>query len=169
MAKRVTPDAVIDLTLDSDDEQESRLSDIRKNLYKNDQKKKKAKINSNDVVELLDSPVAAVAAAVTATSSQYDGVEIVDAPAATIAEEETTNSTDGDVVMVGTINEMRLPHMRPHCTKFQFQPNSNNRSDIRMSNALHCDLCYCYVCDKPVKECSVSSFSTVKKRVLSQQ
>ena len=168
MAKRVTPDAVIDLTLDSDsdDEQEARLSDVRKNLYESDQKKRKVKTepsaSSNGIVDILDAPA-------TTSPAQYDGVEIVDAPSAKKVSEETTNSTDGDVVMIGTVNEMRLPHMRPHCTKFKFQPNSNNRLDILMSNAQHCDLCFCYVCDKPVKECSVSSFSTVKKRVLSQQ
>lgn len=169
MAKRITPDAVIDLTLDSDtdDEQHARLSDVRKNLYGSDQKKKKVKTepsaSSNGIVDTLDAPA-------TTPSTQFDDVEIVDVPAAKIAAEESlTNDTDGDVVMVGTINETILPHMRPHCTKFKFQPNPNNRSNVRVSNALHCDLCYCYVCDKPVKECEVSSFSTFKKRLLSQQ
>ena len=169
MAKRVTPDAVIDLTLDSDsdDEQEARLSDVRKNLYESDQKKRKVKTetsaSSKGIVDILDAPA-------TTSPAQYDGVEIVDAPSAkNVSEESPANDTDGDVVICGTVNEMRLPHMRPHCTKFQFQLNLNNRSDVRVSNALHCDLCYCYVCDKPVKECTVSSFLTFKKRVLSQQ
>lgn len=160
MAKRITPDNVIDLTLDSDDEQESWLGDIRKNLYPRTPQMKKKKIKtegSNNIkTEGSNSKSNATAA------SKYDEVEIVDAPDAQIAEEVAANDAeaDGEVLMVGTVNETRLPHMRQHCTKFKFEYIRYHVPFITLSNALHCDLCYCYVCDKPAKECAVSFVST---------
>lgn len=152
MAKRITPDNVIDLTLDSDDEQESWLGDIRKNLYPRTPQMKKKKIKT----EGSNSKSNATAA------SKYDEVEIVDAPDAQIAEEVAANDAeaDGEVLMVGTVNETRLPHMRQHCMKFKFEYIRYHVPFITLSNALHCDLCYCYVCDKPAKECAVSFVST---------
>ena len=44
---------------------------------------------------------------------------------------------------------VKLPHMRQHCTKHKFVPNST------ISNSKFCDLCYCFVCDIPAKECKV--------------
>jgi hypothetical protein len=64
MAKRVSPGAVIDLTLDSDDEKESRLGDIKKNLYSNKKFKAGPTRNAaidNDVV-IIDAPALKMAA-----------------------------------------------------------------------------------------------------------
>jgi hypothetical protein len=100
-------------------------------------------------------------AAAAASVVQYDDVEVVEAsaPAISTADVATKNfdaDNDDDVIMVGTINEVRLPHMRHFCVKFEFQQNPKSRFDISTKNSEYCDLCYCYVCDTPVKECKVS-------------
>ena len=128
--KRVSPDSVIiDLTdLDDNDDQESRLGDIRRRL---------AGVGGNKAKRAKE-------------SVEDDFVRIIDTPAPKMKEKSTTTKeTDDDVVLVGTVNEMRLPHMRQHCTQFKFKP-----IDFR-SNEKHCDLCYCYVCDCPVSKCTV--------------
>jgi hypothetical protein len=75
---------------------------------------------------------------------------------------------DEDVVVEGVRNEMRLPHIRQHCTTFRFNStgpaataaasasfnNSGNYlKSVLEENNKSCDLCYCYVCDGPVKDC----------------
>jgi hypothetical protein len=161
MAKRNAPDDIIDLTFDdSDDDTKKsiRNSSTNETKRKNQQQKKKAKRElpiSGDGVEIIESPSKVIAPA----AIKDDEIEIVDAPAPEVAVALLrTNNTngDGDIQMVGTVNETRLPHMRPHCTKCKFQMNSSNRADIRANNEKKCDLCYCYVCDCPVKDCKVS-------------
>lgn len=49
----------------------------------------------------------------------------------------------GDVEVVGTMNPMRLPHMRQHCTEFPFD------EDVQK----FCGDCFCYVCDVSASEC----------------
>jgi hypothetical protein len=158
MAKRVSPDAVIDLTFDSDNEneQESRYGDIRKHLYHKTQNKK-TKTSRNAL--LKNEAIGKRSPSTPLDDDDDDEVEIVDVPApkVTVASLPTNNTNgDGDIEMVGTVNETRLPHMRQHCTKFKFQTNHSNRAEIRTSNEKHCDLCYCFVCDCPVKDCKVS-------------
>ena len=74
---------------------------------------------------------------------------------------------DEDVVVAGVRNEMRLPHMRQHCTTFRFNSTGpvataasasfNNHENYQISileeNNKSCDLCYCYICDGPVTDC----------------
>jgi hypothetical protein len=60
-------------------------------------------------------------------------------------------NNDDDIQLVGTANETRLPHMRQHCTEYPFVSSGTN---AKTSNETYCDLCYCYVCDKPAKECA---------------
>lgn len=135
MAKRVSPGAVIDLTLDSDDEKESRLGDIKKNLYSN--KKFKAEPTRNAAID--------------------NDVVIIDAPAVKMAAYAPTGTVgaDDDLEVVGIRKECRLPHLRQHCTHNPFQTSPQNNS---IPNEKHCDLCYCYCCDCPVNDCKVSHF-----------
>ncbi len=96
-----------------------------------------------------------------------EGVEVVEATApvlaaATMVPEQAKNTaTDKDVVVEGVLNETRLPHMRQHCTRCPFNFHSVT-SSRRETNSSSCDLCYCYVCDCPVKDCKnwYSSTST---------
>ncbi|CAM9800879.1 unnamed protein product [Chrysoparadoxa australica] len=79
-----------------------------------------------------------------------DSCMVVDAP--TPAEVPTTGAAtsqdeDGDECMVvGGTAAVSLPHLRCHCTEYPFdKPEERTKA---------CDCCYCYLCDKPTKECS---------------
>jgi hypothetical protein len=161
-AKQVSPDTVIDLTLDSDNEQDKRqVGDVRKILYSGSRKKnKRAKTEradnapmQYDDVEIIDPPItedrkpAAATAATTSTpTTNHDGVEIVDAPAPPVAAATSARkeNADEDLQVVGTKNEVRLPHNRCSCTTLKFTANLFDRDDLREANDKHCDLCYCY-------------------------
>jgi hypothetical protein len=161
-AKQVSPDTVIDLTLDSDDEQDKRqVGDVRKSLYSGSRKKNKrvkTECSDNaamqyDDVEVVDppitedrKPVAATAPTTNAPTINHDGVEIVDAPAPLMAAAASARKEDADedLQVVGTKNAVRLPHNRCSCTTFKFTTNPSNRDDLREANEKHCDLCYCY-------------------------
>ena len=57
---------------------------------------------------------------------------------------------DEDGIMVtGQKNAMNLPHNRQNCTHNVF----NKAAEHAESNKEFCDLCYCYVCDGPAKDC----------------
>ena len=141
MPKRTSPTCVVDLTLDSDDEeQDNRLGDVRANLLGSSSKKaKKTRVgikseNSNstptkyDDVEIVEVP-----------NVNYDDVEVVEASAPTMVAQApaaaASTQNDDDVVMVGTVNEVKLPHVRPHCTKFPFRPR---RSHVRSRTTTAC-------------------------------
>jgi hypothetical protein len=98
-------------------------------------------------------------------------VEIVQAVAPVIrpvasAQAAAATTSDDDIVVVGTANESRLPHMRQHCSDNMFAPYHDPKSRFsRLSstevaalgntgNREFCNLCFCYVCDKPAKDCS---------------
>eukprot|EP00984_Skeletonema_dohrnii_P010724 scaffold4208_cov116-Skeletonema_dohrnii-CCMP3373.AAC.3 len=106
-------------------------------------------------------------------SDDDSAVEIVDAAAfreqqqqqAAAAAAATTNNNNGgedsdeELQCVGTANETKLPHNRQDCLTFRY--NNNNTSngtsccaETTMENAKFCQLCYCYVCDKPASECT---------------
>jgi len=70
--------------------------------------------------------------------------------------------SDEELQCVGTANETKLPHNRQDCLEFRYN-NSNHAinsssssccADITLENAKFCQLCYCYVCDKPASECN---------------
>jgi hypothetical protein len=92
-----------------------------------------------------------------------DDVQLLDTPngegtnSLSIPVEETTDSANnGEVAVVGTKNHVPLPHMRQHCTIHPFQterPAGCTLGEWVLKNSEHCDLCFCFVCDVPVKDC----------------
>jgi hypothetical protein len=71
------------------------------------------------------------------------------------------SNSDEELEIVGTTNEQRLPHNRQDCLEYRYTPTlpSNNSSSSSAAattnnNAQFCQLCYCYVCDKPAVECT---------------
>ena len=154
MSKKRT---VIDLTLsDSDDD----ADDAKKPAASSSSKKPKATSRSS-TVKREGKPAAAAAKATPALED--DGLEVVDQsdqPLVPVARMPTpsTSANDDDVEVVGAKNEVRLPHMRQHCTQFKFDPTPSTvqqqyQQSTLDTNSKSCDLCYCYVCDCPVKEC----------------
>lgn len=57
---------------------------------------------------------------------------------------------DDAIQVVGTVGHVRLPHLRQDCTESIFKVSDA----VAAGNSECCDLCYCYVCDKPASECS---------------
>lgn len=88
--------------------------------------------------------------------------------AATHHASTSSTAANEEVIIVGTANESRLPHMRQHCPENKFVPNviylSNRQciteeqrkalTEAKLGNRACCDLCFCYVCDKPAKDCT---------------
>lgn len=88
----------------------------------------------------------------TAVNNCDDEVEVVAAPAVVTTVNEGRESTQqDDVQVVGTSNALRLPHMRCHCTVYKYIVDL---TEAPSDNLDCCDLCYCYVCDTLVKDCS---------------
>jgi hypothetical protein len=92
-----------------------------------------------------------------------DEIEIVDASevAVNVVQVVHKNATDEDdeVIVVGHVNHVELPHLRQHCTAFPFDEDTPDVHDVYAQsvvtvNVQSCPLCYCYVCDRPVKDCS---------------
>ena len=75
---------------------------------------------------------------------------------------EDENDED-DVMIVGKVKSLQLPHMRQHCTENQFICDVRHLFDKKKCiekanegwkhNSKYCPLCYCYVCDIPASEC----------------
>jgi hypothetical protein len=102
--------------------------------------------------------------------SDTDDVEIVDPPPSEykfVHNDQTLDTTikqqkqlprkeseddDHDSVQVVATSMLTLPHMRQHCTVHPFS-NRTNSDDAAKNNEITCDLCYCYVCDVPAKDC----------------
>ncbi|KAL3804869.1 hypothetical protein HJC23_006641 [Cyclotella cryptica] len=61
---------------------------------------------------------------------------------------------DDDLQIVGSTNCTILPHNRQDCIhpNSRFVAEDKPEAD-RRDNAKFCKLCYCYVCDKPAREC----------------
>jgi hypothetical protein len=77
-------------------------------------------------------------------------VEVVErAPAVVYTSREGGETNDDDEIqLVGTVNEQKLPHMRPHCLEHVYQSSTGIHQNQRF-----CDLCYCYVCDVKASDC----------------
>jgi hypothetical protein len=78
------------------------------------------------------------------------------APVSTATATTSTAAGDGDdIELVGTKNQVLLPHMRQHCTEKYFQGNTGYSSAAgKAINSQFCSHCYCYVCDVSVGECA---------------
>jgi hypothetical protein len=162
----LTDNVVIDLTEDDEEEQERRFGNVRKELepsvssLSKGQHRKKIKLECN--------PTISTTTTTTQTQMRDDGdydddddVEIVEPvipKLASITPSEKYKQLykqggigvgvaddDDDVVVEGVLNETRLPHIRQYCAKFPFKMGSHH---------LNCDMCYCYICDCPVRECN---------------
>lgn len=185
MAKRPSPDSVIciDLT-ESDDEREKKLEDVRKRLkgtpaattvkLEGAARAPTTNTTSNDD----NDGGGKIRSCASIQQQRWKGeVEIVEpaapeihavAPAAAQASDAATGNDDDDVMLVGTANESRLPHMRQHCPDNKFVQDVvslNRRFDrtteqiMTLNEGQHgnpkcCDLCYCFVCDKKASECT---------------
>ena len=116
-------------------------------------------------------------------ASNDDDVEIVAPIAPKIISIEGGDNGDGNdngddndndsVVVEGVVNEARFPHMRQHCTRSAFDPNfllrprsarmiSKSQTSIIDVNKQSCDLCYCFICDCPVKDCKQWASSSIQ-------
>jgi hypothetical protein len=106
-----------------------------------------------------------------------DGIEIVDPPP---PQDTTAKSAlckdmedDEEFAVVGSSNVMRLPHFRQYCTECptftaditlsgppaKWTKVLKTSEKFVVNNSTICDMCYCYVCDAPAKECTQWSFS----------
>lgn len=123
---------------------------IREDLFPPAPSLKRQKTSANDagVIDLTGPDLPVFKPSV---NSDDDEVEIVDPPPPKASPVKTAGcaSDADDVELVGTVNEVKLPHMRPHCTEHPFESGEDTVSNSRV-----CDLCYCYVCDVPAnKDC----------------
>jgi hypothetical protein len=156
--KRTSPDNIIciDLTKDVKDSDED----------KNDLQRMKKKLRiSPDAVKSEAWPFPATSLVGFAGSnddncSDNDEVEVVEdistyQPAATAAAAASKND---DVEVVGTKNQVRLPHMRQHCTEKPFDFPGFSTAARNATRMQFCENCYCYVCDIKAGECK--SWST---------
>ena len=86
----------------------------------------------------------------TGTSSTSKRAGIASATAAA-AEDDA----DDDVVLEAVVNEMKLPHNRADCTECNFMDIRYDpyNTFLKNTNKECCDMCYCYVCDVPTKDC----------------
>jgi hypothetical protein len=81
----------------------------------------------------------------TAMDHEEDDVVVSEAPAprnVLIAAAGSSNSDEIEVV--GTVNQVLLPHMRQHCTEEPFLPYNHNGTakEQRDNNVKVCGLCY---------------------------
>lgn len=175
--RKTSPDnvCIIDLTectaLDKTDVQKSSLAGVRKRLPRRTPSAKKSKTESSGGVAVA---VAASEDCKLAPPSDDgdddDDVVVLDqqeaqnlfyapatAAASTVASATTIANAatrDDDVMLVGTKNQVSLPHMRPHCTNQPFQNKAGYIAAARtVKNMQYCGNCYCYVCDSLVPQC----------------
>lgn len=176
MAKRPSPNSVIciDLT-ESDEEGENSLDTVRKRLKGTTFPSNNNSTNSDDDAVTIvkvegasggSSNIGSVALLQNWTS-EVQVVEPVAPEIHAVAPAAAAADDSDDVVLVGTANESRLPHMRQHCpdNKFvqdvvalnrQSHMTAIKRKEVdegKTGNVSFCDLCYCFVCDKPAKDC----------------
>ena len=79
-------------------------------------------------------------------------IEVMDKAqhATTMIAPNNDDDNDEELQLVGTANEQKFPHNRQDCLECRYTIDSGNGN---LSNARFCELCYCYVCDKPASEC----------------
>jgi len=126
--------------------------------------------NSNEIIEVTEDSFENDAPPELDDSDDDSAVEIVDAAAFREQQQQaaaTSNSNGGEdsdeeLQCVGTANETKLPHNRQDCLTFRYNNNNSSSTsngtsccaETTLENAKFCQLCYCYVCDKPASECT---------------
>jgi hypothetical protein len=88
-------------------------------------------------------------------------VEVLEAPAPrnvpTTATATARNSDSDEIEVIGTVNQVLLPHMRQHCLKEPCLPimsaTGGAAPERCLTNMKVCSLCYCYVCDVEASKC----------------
>lgn len=180
MPKRTSPDSVIciDLTED-DDECEKSLNSVRKRLKGTtaaDSSTPKVKIEGARANLSNDDGGGGKIGSVASLQQQENlasEVEVIEPAAPEIhavapSDASLAAADNDDVVLVGTANENRLPHMRQHCPDNKFVQDivamsrsshmtATKRRELEegtKDNVQCCDKCYCFVCDKPASECT---------------
>jgi hypothetical protein len=88
---------------------------------------------------------------------EEEDVEVLEAPAPrnvpTTATAAARSSNSDEIEVVGTVNQVLLPHMRQHCTEEPFLPFTGSGMPRLANNMKVCSLCYCYVCDVEASKC----------------
>jgi hypothetical protein len=183
MAKRASPTDVVDLTENDDESVEKeqvrslrqRLSSIpaavaatakRRPTSKKVKRERKGNENSRENLATGTEDEDATgdrkpAAKTTTTDHEEDDVEVMEAPAPRNVPTATTAATrknnSDEIEVVGTVNQVLLPHMRQHCTEEPFLPytgGTGTAAEERLDNNMKlCSLCYCYVCDVEASKC----------------
>ena len=99
-------------------------------------------------------------------TQEISEVEILPRIAPVIHPVAASIADDEEIELVGTTNETRLPHARQYCPDNKFIPGVEYKKyhgtlefshiipEAEKWNPKYCDLCYCYVCDKPAKGCT---------------
>jgi hypothetical protein len=99
-------------------------------------------------------------------ANEDDSIQVTSPPPVTLQRDDNSHAPPDDsaVQVVGTLNSQSLPHMRPHCTKHAFWDgllglygdafDDDSKKKTR-DNLKFCALCFCYVCDKPAKDCRI--------------
>lgn len=89
-----------------------------------------------------------------------DEVQGIDPPAKnTIMPTGTSNdSNNSDEIQLvaetqGASALVHFPHAREQCTQFPFH-DATSQTTMK-KNQLHCDQCYCYICDIPAAQCTM--------------
>ena len=181
MAKRRSPDSVvcIDLTED-DDDRDQNLEDVRKRLKGTPSAAAASKVKMEGIIEIdSDSDdgggkIGSCAALEQQArikkqqeTHELSEVEVIPRIAPVI-HPVAASIADEEIELVGTANESRLPHMRQHCPENKFVADvihmqacfhmTEERTAAKVEglqgNPKFCDLCFCYVCDKPASECA---------------
>ena len=66
---------------------------------------------------------------------------------------ETVELSDDELEVVSVTRADPLPHIRADCASKPYKPTDNVKIGPFMKNAEYCEKCFCYICDKPAKEC----------------
>merc|ERR1712193_581784 len=69
------------------------------------------------------------------------------------AKVETVELSDDELEVVSITRADPLPHIRADCASKPYTFTDNVKIGPYMKNAEFCDKCFCYICDKPAKEC----------------
>mmetsp|Transcript_10273 Transcript_10273/g.14525 ORF Transcript_10273/g.14525 Transcript_10273/m.14525 type:complete len:1332 (+) Transcript_10273:110-4105(+) len=126
--------------------------------------------NDDDEIEILDASIAKPAFEQFSTNNETCSPSYQLAAKSQQCQPLTTGDRkkddDDEVLALGRSNALNLPHMRQHCLEHKFLQDLKSvsqrkdfgyKSIVNEGNRLNpkfCELCYCYVCDKPASMCT---------------